>query len=107
MLRSMTMTIVDSKYLLTIWLILGSQIVTSLYCLLFVKDIIPKLIIGYAFTLWVLTFLFVINNASSINYEAKKSYKLLNSFMATDCSDFVKFKTRKVLLNFQSRKIKV
>jgi hypothetical protein len=96
-----------SKYLLTIWLIFGSQIVTALYCLLFVKDIISKLIIGYAFVVFVVIFLFVINIASSVNYEANKSYNSLNSLMATDRSGFVRYKTRKALLNVQSRKIKV
>jgi hypothetical protein len=96
-----------SKYLLTIWLILGSEIVTCLYCLLFVKDLITKLIMGYASFISVLAFLFVINTASSVNYEAKKSYKLLNSFMATDRSFYMRYKTRKALLNVQSRKIKV
>jgi hypothetical protein len=96
-----------SKYLLTIWLILGSQTVTALYCLLFVKDIIFKLIIGYAFVVWVLTFLFVLNTASSVNYEANKSYKLLNIFMATNRSGFVRYETRNALIKFQSIKIKV
>jgi hypothetical protein len=96
-----------SKYLLTIWLILGSQTVTALYCVLFVKDIIFKLIIGYAFVAWVLTFLFVINTASSVNYEANKSYKLLNIFMATNRSGFVRYKTRNTLIKFRSIKIKV
>jgi hypothetical protein len=96
-----------SKYLLTIWLILGSEIVTALYCLLFVKDIIIKLIIGYLFVVWVLTFLFVINTASSVNYEAKKSYKLFNIFMATNRSGFVRYKTRNAFIKFQSIKIKV
>jgi hypothetical protein len=96
-----------SKYLLTIWLILGSQIVTAFYCLLFVKDIISKLIIGYPFVAYVLIFLFVINTASSVNYEAKKAYKLLHKFLATDRSGFVRYKTRNALLNVQSRKIKV
>jgi hypothetical protein len=96
-----------SKYLLTIWLIFGSQIVIALYCLLFVKDLITKLIIGYAFVIWILIFLFVINTASSVNYSAKKSYKLLHKFMATDRSPYVRYKTRNALLNVQSRKIKV
>ncbi len=96
-----------SKYLLIIWLIFGSYIVTCLFCLLFVKDLISKLIMGYTFFVSVLNFLFVINTASSVNYEAKKSYKLLNSFMATDRSGFVRYNTRKAFLNIQSRKIKV
>jgi hypothetical protein len=96
-----------SKYLLTIWLILGSQTVTLLYCLLFVKDIIFKLIIRYAFVAWVLTFLFVLNTASSVNYEANKSYKLLNIFMATNRSGFVRYKTRNAFIKFESIKIKV
>jgi hypothetical protein len=96
-----------SKYLLTIWLILGSGIVTCLYCLLFVKDVISKLIIGYAFVVWLLIFLLIINTASSVNYEAKKSYKLLHKFMATVRSGSVRYRTRNALLNVQSRKIKV
>ena len=39
---------------------------------------------GYCIGIVIITFLFIMNTASSVNYEVNKSYKLLNSIMAMD-----------------------
>ena len=71
-----------SKYLLSIWLILGSVINLTLYFLLFFKfNLIMKTLFAYVLSLIIMKFVFIMNTASSVNYEANKSYKLLNSIM--------------------------
>ena len=71
-----------SKYLLSIWLILGSVINLILYFVLFFKfNLIMKSLFAYILLLIIMKFVFIMNTASSVNYEANKSYKLLNSIM--------------------------
>jgi len=73
-----------SKYFLTIWLIFGFCIVVSLYVIIFIgMNIICRIVLIYAIGTLVLIFLFIINTASSVNLEANKSYKLLNSLMVS------------------------
>jgi hypothetical protein len=66
-----------SKYLLSIWIIGGALINFSLYHLFFAEmTVINKLVAGYCAAFAFLAFLFIIINASSVNYEANKMYKL-------------------------------
>ena len=69
-----------SKYFLQLWLFLGSLNMFMLYISLFSKMFLSfKMIYFYAFSVMMSFFLFVILNASSINSEAKNSFKILNS----------------------------
>jgi len=71
-----------SKYLLTIWLLVGICIVVLLYIIIFIEmNIICRILLIYATGVQVLIFLFIINTTSSVNFEANKSYKLLNQLM--------------------------
>ena len=97
-----------SKYLLSIWLILGSVITNCLYFMLFIEmNIILKYLIGYFVILIIISFLFIINTVSSVNYEANKSYKLLNSIMVFNIRNHRKImdKKYKILLFFKSFKV--
>ncbi len=72
-----------SKYLLSIWLIFAALVNLALYVFLFADlNIIFKLIAGYGSVLFILIFIFIVSNASSVNYEANKIYKPLNHIMA-------------------------
>ena len=69
-----------SKYFLNFWIFWGSISVALLYCGVFGSlNLIYRLICFYAVFVFVLFFFFVILNASSVNCESKKSYKILNS----------------------------
>ena len=69
-----------SKYFLNFWIFWGSIMVFLLYCAAFVPmNLVFKFMYSYAFTVFMIFFLFVILNASSVNSESKKSYKILNS----------------------------
>ncbi len=54
-----------------------------------------------------LAFLYLITNASSVNYEANKMYKLLNHIMVYNSSSRLRFSTRNHLMIAYSTKIKV
>ena len=80
-----------SKYLLSIWLIMGSLINIILYLLLFSEiNILFKIIFIFGLIIFITTFLFIINTSSSVNYEANKSYKLFNSLMASNTRFYTK-----------------
>jgi len=97
-----------SKYLLSIWLIAGTLINFYLYSLFFAQTtVIFKLTVGYGTALAFLLFLFIITNASSVNYEANKMYKLLNHIMVYNKSSQLRFLTRNDLIIAYSTKIKV
>jgi hypothetical protein len=97
-----------SKYLLSIWLIVGTLINFHLYPLFFVKmTVTQKLISGYRAAFTFLGFLFLITNASSVNYEANKMYKLLNHIMVYNDWSQMRFSTRNHLMIAYSTKIKV
>ena len=69
-----------SKYLLTFWVFWGSIEIVLLYCGLFQPMLLFfKITFLYVFIVNLLFFLFVVLSASSVNFEAKKSHKLLNS----------------------------
>jgi hypothetical protein len=97
-----------SKYLLSIWLILGTIINFYLYPFFFAEmDVTQKLIAGYGISFPFLAFLFILNNASSVNFEANKMYKLLNRIMVYNSSSRLRFSTRNHLMIAYSTKIKV
>jgi len=74
-----------SKYIFTVWFIYGSVISIALYFILFVEmDIICNIALIYAVIISIMIFLFIINTASSVNYEANKAIKLLNHIMVTN-----------------------
>jgi hypothetical protein len=84
-----------SKYLLSIWLIAGFFINFSLYHSFFSEmTVILKLMSGYFTAFTFQAFLFIITNASSVNYEANKMYKLLNQIMVYNSSSRLRFSTR-------------
>ena len=82
-----------SKYYLSVWLFLGSFNIFLLYIAIF-QDILLIFVIiyMYAFVLLFSLFSFLILNASSVNSEANKSYKLLNSLFV--CYFSAKIKDR-------------
>jgi hypothetical protein len=97
-----------SKYFLTIWLIVGTLLNFHLYPLFFTDmTVTQKVISGYSVTIVFLGFLYLITNASSVNYEANKIYKLLNHIMVYNSSSRLRFSTRNHLMIWYSRKIKV
>jgi hypothetical protein len=97
-----------SKYLLSMWLISGTYINFYLYPLFFVEmTVINKSICGYGTAFAFLAFLYLIINASSINYEANKMYKLLNHITVYNSSSRLRFSTRNNLKIAYSTKIKV
>jgi hypothetical protein len=97
-----------SKYLLSIWLIVGTLINFHLYPLFFTEmTVTQKLISGYRATFTFLGFLYLITNASSVNYEANKMYELLNHIMVYNSSSHLRFSTRNNLMFAYSTKIKV
>ena len=90
-----------SKYLLCVWLFMGFSIIDTLFIILFIPfNFIIKLIFIYALLVYGLIFFFVIFTASSVQFEAKKSYKLLNKF-------YVKLLFPKLYVNRINLKIKV
>jgi hypothetical protein len=97
-----------SKYFLSIWLIAGTLVNFSLYNLLFSEmTIILKLMTGYGVAFAFLFFLFIITNASSVNYEANKMYQLLKHIMVYNSSSRLRFSTRNDLIIVYLTKIKV
>jgi hypothetical protein len=97
-----------SLYLLSIWLLLGTLIIfLSYFCFFGELTIILKLIVFYTLVFIVVTFLFIISIASSVNYETNKIYKPLNQFMANNVLRRINIQARNELLNAYSRKIKV
>jgi hypothetical protein len=97
-----------SKYLLSLWLIVGTIINFLLYSLFFTEmTVTQKVISGYRATILFVGFLFIITNASSVNYEANKMYKLLNHIMVYNSSSRLRFSTRNNLMIAYSIKIKV
>ena len=68
-----------SMFLLCIWLLLGALFIVTIFMSIFVSfNFIVKLIIIYGCSLYGLIFFFIIFTASSVQFEVKKSYKLLN-----------------------------
>jgi hypothetical protein len=97
-----------SKYLLSIWIISGTFINFSLNNFFFSEmTVILKLIIGYGVAFAFLFFLLIITNASSVNYEANKMYKLLNHITVYNSLSQLRFSTRNHSMIAYSTKIEV
>jgi hypothetical protein len=97
-----------SKYLLSIWLILGSVINTTLYLSIFGEmHIIFRIIFIYSVSVFIITFMFIVNIASSVTFEAMRSYKLLNNLMVSNAKTYSKVYVTSNLYNGNVVKIKV
>ena len=67
-----------SQYFLLFWLNIGSMISIDLYVIFLTEiGVIFKICVIYSMITFFLLFLFMVFTASSVNYEAKKSYKIL------------------------------
>ena len=69
-----------SKFLLNVWLLIGTILVILIYVDIFITfQLLMRIIIHYITMLYFFLFIFTITTAASINYDNRKSYKLLNS----------------------------
>ena len=72
-----------SKYLFSIWMLLGSVIVMGIYGIFFVPlDIITRILMVYVISFMVVIMTFIAYTASAVNFEANKFYKSNNLLMA-------------------------
>jgi hypothetical protein len=72
-----------SKFLFLIWVLLATVINTVLYLTMFAKlNLITRMVFIYSSIFFIFIIILVINNASSVTYEANKSYNLFNSYYA-------------------------
>ena len=72
----------QTKILFAFWMIFGLMTVITLYVCCFVLfPLLLKLILIYSSIFLLFCFLFVIFTASSVNYTANKTHKILNSFL--------------------------
>jgi hypothetical protein len=95
-------------YLLSVWLLFGVFIIFTSYFFFFWRiDYNFESFCCLYFSFTILTFLFIMSTASSVNYEANKIYKPLNQVMANYRLRRNNIQTRNELLNAYSRKIKV
>ncbi len=91
-----------SNYMLTIWFVFGTDVDAVLYCALFSEvNIVCEIVFKFGFILLLTNFIFIINTASSVHFEAKKSFKLLNKLMA--CNQ----RTFSYKMNLMVRKIEI
>jgi hypothetical protein len=97
-----------SKYIITVWFIYGSVISIALYFISFVEmEIVCEITLIYAVVISIMIFLFIINTASSVNYEANKSIKLLNHIMVSNSKPLIGINSVKGLLEILSIRVKV
>ncbi len=72
-----------SKFLFLNWVLLATVINTVLYLTIFAKlNLIARIVFIYSSIFFIFIIILVINNASSVTYEANKSYNLFNSYYA-------------------------
>ena len=70
-----------SKFLIIIWLLFGIIIVFSVFIIIFTPIVIGiRIAIIYFTFLYLFMYIFILLITSSVNLEANKSYKFLNSF---------------------------
>jgi len=70
------------KFLFVVWILFVIIISSILYISIYIEiNLILKLIFIYGSTFYICWLLTIINTASSVNLETKKSYKLLNSWV--------------------------
>jgi len=91
-----------SKFLFWVWTFLTLLINTLLYASLFGRMALAlRIFFIVAVTFFVFGFIFIINTVSSINFEANKSYKLLNtSFVCLSGKTLSKYRMIKVNILF-------
>lgn len=95
-----------SKYLLSIWLIFRSVINTTLYLTIFGQmHIICRIVFIYAVSIFIITFMFIVNTASSVTLEAMRSYKLLNNLMVSNAKTYSKVYVMSNYRNFFKIKV--
>ncbi len=70
-------------------------------------DIICEIALIYAVVVFIMILLFIINTASSFNYEANKSIKLLNHIMVSNAKRYVPKRNLKSLSHEILMKVKV
>ena len=86
-----------SKFLFSIWFFFGVFIVVLIYLSFFVNVSIVITILSVYYTiLYSSLYFFIMTNASSLNSEANKSYKIFNSFYV----NFVKTISGRKVINF-------
>ena len=69
-----------SKFLFTVWLLIGTLVVIIIYIGVFSNSkFIVKIIFHYGTIFYFSLFIFTIITAASINYQNRKTYKLLTS----------------------------
>jgi len=89
-----------AKFLFLVWILLAVIISCLLYSTIFMKtNIIIRLAFVYGSIMFIIIKLFIINTASSVNKEANKTYKLLNS-----C---IKSNSYKMLSNLMQLKVRI
>lgn len=92
-----------SKYLLSLWLTFGSLNVIITYLVLFATlSPIIRFIFSYCLIFFITLFLIVIFNASSVNYESNKFFKILTNVMI---SYFVANKWKSIRRKFVKRPV--
>ena len=73
-----------SKYLMSVWFLLGLVIVMGIFGIIFLSaDIYTKFMIGYIILIMAIMLFFIIIISCSVNFKANQFYKLLNNLMIT------------------------
>ena len=89
-----------SQYFLLFWFNNGISISINIFIIFFSDfNIIYKIILFYAMICLFVLFLFMVFTASSVNYEAKKSYKILNHLFVSKFVQKRIIQNRKHLIN--------
>ena len=89
-----------SKFLFNIWFNYGTVIIIIIIIIIKLPGLHLKLMIIYFLLIHVTIFLFIILTAASVNYEANKSYKILNSLLSIifDQHLFINIRKRKNIM---------
>ena len=71
-----------SKFLFIVWILIGLPIVVEIYLILFTNtNFIIQIIFIYTFFIYMVVFNIIIVKTCSVNYEANRSYKIVNSII--------------------------
>ena len=86
-----------SKFLFVFLLVIGMAIVLFLHIILF-KQILPIMlfILIHVTSVFIFIFMLILSMAASVNHEASRSYKLLNSFLLSPCLKSSKLTSNKI-----------
>ena len=85
-----------SKFLFNIWLNYGTAIIILMIALAATPTFLLKLIILYPIVIHATIFLFIILKAASVNSEANKSYRILNSLLCLILVQRISFSSKTV-----------